>query len=68
MNAFRFEMVCEMIAPDGTRTRVGSFPIPSNCLICGQSIVSSSGALSAACITRNNQNGLACDRHSVGGR
>ncbi len=25
----RFEMVCEMIRPDGSRVRVGSFPIPS---------------------------------------
>lgn len=36
---FRFEIVCEAIAPDGTRTRVGGFDIPSGCIVCGVSVI-----------------------------
>ncbi len=64
----RFEMVCEMIRPDGSRVRVGSFPIPSTCLICGRPAVNADGILDANHITRNNQNGFACTHHPASGR
>jgi hypothetical protein len=37
--SFRFEMVCEAVAPDGGRTRIGSYEISPNCLLCGESFL-----------------------------
>lgn len=65
-SAFRFEMVCEVIAPDGTRTRVGSYPIPSVCLTCGSSPIAPDRATGTASVdgstmaTVNNRTGLLC--------
>jgi len=64
--AFRFEYVCEAIAPDGSRTRIGSFSIPSACLTCGRSpvLVDSSGNAEVdggtMLATVNNQTGMLC--------
>lgn len=64
--AFRFEMVCEAIAPDGTRIRVGSYPIPSVCLTCGDSVIVDDYTTGTAhmdgttMVTLNNRSGLMC--------
>lgn len=64
--AFRFEYVCEAIAPNGTRTRVGSFAIPSVCLTCGRSPIADDHATGTATldgatlVTINNRPGLLC--------
>lgn len=64
--AFRFEMVCEAVAPDGTRTRLGSYGIPDLCLLCsGPVIVDDWSTGTADCagsvmVTHNNQPGLMC--------
>lgn len=64
--AFRFEYVCEAVAPDGSRTRVGSFAISSVCLLCGRSPVVDDYATGTASIdggtlaTINNQPGIVC--------
>ncbi len=61
--ALRFELVCESIAPDGTRTRVGSFPIPACCLICGGRVYDDAYVMRARLATVNNQAGLVCNNH-----
>lgn len=64
--AFRFEMACEAIAPDGTRTRICTFPVPSVCLTCGNSPIEDDYATATAhvdgstVVTINNQIGLLC--------
>ncbi len=61
--SLRFEMVCEAIAPDGTRTRIGSYEIPSRCLICGGPVVDSDLKMRAMIATVNNVSGLICPAH-----
>lgn len=64
--AFRFEYVCEAIAPDGTRTRFASFGIPSACLLCGRSPIVDAFATGTASMegatlaTVRNQPGILC--------
>lgn len=66
LDAFRFEYVCEAIAPDGSRSRIGSFSIPSVCLICGRSpvLVDSAGNAEVdggtMLATVNNRTGMLC--------
>ncbi len=61
--ALRFELVCEAIAPDGTRTRVGAFPIPACCLICGGRTYDDAYVMRAHLGVVNNQSGLICNNH-----
>lgn len=61
--AFRFEMVCEAIAPDGTRTRVGSYPVPPRCLVCGGPVLDAELRMLANLATVNNVAGLICRSH-----
>lgn len=64
--AFRFEYVCEAIAPDDTRIRIGSFPIPSHCLLCAGQVIVDDWATGTAHMNGtamanvNNQPGLLC--------
>lgn len=66
LGAFRFEYVCEAIAPDGSRSRIGSFPVPSVCLMCGCSPITDDFATGTATldgamlVTVNNRCGLLC--------
>ncbi len=64
--ALRFELVCEAIAPDGTRTRIGAFPIPACCLICGGRVYDDTYRMWASIATVNNQTGLVCPNHGGG--
>ncbi len=64
----KFELVCEAIAPDGTRTRVGGFPIPACCLICGGRTYDDTYRMWASIATVNNQTGLVCHNHGGGRR
>lgn len=64
--AFRFEAVYEVVAPDGSRTRIGSYPIPSVCLTCGGPIIHDDYTTGTATVegttmaTVNNQDGMLC--------
>lgn len=64
--AFRFEMVCEAIAPDGTRIRVGAYGIPGVCLTCGGSVINDDYTSATANMdgttmaTVDNRPGLLC--------
>lgn len=64
--AFRFEAVYEAIAPDGSRTRIGSYAIPSVCLTCGGPIIHDDYATGTASVdgttmvTVGNQPGMLC--------
>lgn len=63
---FRIEMVCEVIAPDGKRTRLSAFPIPTVCLNCGINLITADNTAGTANMgptalaTMNNRNGLLC--------
>lgn len=66
--AFRFEYVCEAIAPDDSRRRIGSFEVPATCLLCGGSVINQDFATATANVdgssmaTVNNEPGLVCAR------
>jgi hypothetical protein len=63
---FRFEYVCEAIAPDNTRRQVGSFAVPATCLLCRGSVINQDFATATANVdgstmaTFNNEPGLVC--------
>lgn len=65
MTGIRFEMVVEAIHPDGRRARVGSYPVPACCLMCGGPVVEGE-EMRARMATVNNQAGLVCLDHGPG--